>query len=224
MSDMKYIVCGIAFKHSFSLLDNWGKIADKVLYGSKYFEEGFFNKISSQYTTERTVHNDETGDFMRLSANDMVFKYYIKDENLQSAYDNFCRKITSHLIPDIIAEYDLIVRRIGVVFACEFSRNDLDKFSKKFFKDSMENVTDFRFAQKELTQEGRLWYDVNDYLNRVYTCGKIGDDKPFDGITYDYQLYFNPPRADIRDISPKFLQEGMNSYKKDILNFKEERN
>ena len=223
MQEMKYCVCGIAFNHSFKLLDNWGKIADEILYGSKSFEKDFFNKISTQYTTERMVYNDETGNFLRLSANDVVFKYCIKDESLTSAYDNFCKKVKNHIIPKIIIDNSLITRRIGVVFAREYSSSELKSFSQRFFKEGMDNITDFRFAQKELTTEGRLWYDVNDYLNRVYTCGKIGDAKSFDGVTYDYQLYFNPPRADIRDISKDFFAEGMNSFKKDVLNYREER-
>ncbi len=224
MAEAKYMVCGIAFNHSFSLLDRWGEIADELLYKSKCFEKDFFNRISSQYTTERSVYNEETGDFIRLSSNEIIFKYYFKkDESLKDGYASFCKKINNHLIPRILVEYNLIIRRMGVVFAQEFTKSDLNAFSKLFFREEKEGITDFRFAQKELTSEGKLWYDVNDYLNKVYTCGRIGDNKPFDGVTYDYQLYFNPPRQDIREISKRYFEEGMSSFKKDVLNFKENR-
>lgn len=217
MCDIKYVVCGIAFNHSFSLLDNWGKIADDILYRSKHFSSEFFTNISTQYTTERTLQNPETGDFLRLSANNLIFKYYIKDD-FEKEYKEFCKKINEYLVPKILSEYALVIRRLGVVFAQELLQDDLNSFSKKYFRDEVEHITDFRFAQKELTNESRLWHGVEDYLNKVYTFGKIGDNKTFDGITYDFQVYFNPPRADVRDVSHTFLTEGLSSFKKDILN------
>ena len=66
LSDIRYIVFGVQFNHSFKLLDYWGEIADDILYKSEYFGCEFFSNISTHYTTERSLNNPNTGKFMNL--------------------------------------------------------------------------------------------------------------------------------------------------------------
>lgn len=62
---IKYMVYGVTFNHSFRILDNWGEIADNLLYRNSYFNANFFPQISSQYTTQRELNNPKTGNVVR---------------------------------------------------------------------------------------------------------------------------------------------------------------
>lgn len=218
LQDIKYILFGVRFNHSFKLLDCWGEIADDILYKTEYFGSDFFPNISSQYTTERTLSNPHTGDFLSLSSSNIVFKYYIHDKQaFEKEYDYFSARINEYIVKKILTKYNLVIRRIGTVFACELNDAEIDAFSKKYFKDDIRGITDFRFAQKAPTSRGQLWYGVDDYVNKIYTVGKIEGEDDCKGIVYDFQLYFDPLLPDIRRNSPGFLKEALSSFKKDII-------
>lgn len=218
LQNIKYILFGVRFNHSFKLLDCWGEIADDILYKTEYFGSKFFPNISSQYTTERTLSNPNTGDFLSLSSSNIVFKYYIPENAVfEKEYEYFCTRINKYIVEKILSKYNLVIRRIGVVFACEFNSKEIETFSKKYFKDDIQGITDFRFAQKVPTNNGQLWYGVDDYINKIYTVGKIEGEEDSKGITYDFQLYFDPLLPDIRKNSPGFLKEAILSFEKDIM-------
>lgn len=218
LNDIKFVLFGVQFNRSFKLLDSWGEIADDILYNTEYFGSDFFTNISTQYTTERNLHNPETGNFLALSSNSLVFKYYIpENRDFIKEYNYFSERINKYLVVKILSEYNLVIRRIGVVFACELNDKELDDFSKKYFKDDIRGITDFRFAQRGPTCAGQLWHGINDYINKIYTVGKIEGENECKGITYDFQLYFNPLLPDIRKNTPNFLKEALGYFKKDII-------
>ena len=220
LSDIKYVLFGVQFNHSFKLLDDWGKIADDIL-KSEYFGSDFFTNISMQYTTERELRNPNTGSALRLTANNLVFKYYIDlDSTFEKEYELFCNRINKYLVEKILSTNKLIVRRVGVVFACELEKEDIVKFAGQYFKDNIVGITDFRFAQKEPTSAGQLWRGTDDYINKIFTVGRIEDLEAFQGVTYDFQLYYKPIQADIRNKCSGFLKYGLEGFKKDILNQK----
>ena len=97
------------------------------------------------------------------------------------------------------------------------STNDLEIFSARYFKENLQGITDFRFAQKEVTKAGQLWHGVDDYINKIYTVGKIDDEKEYKGLTYDFQLYYKPLQADIRKKSSEFLKQALIYLKKDVI-------
>lgn len=225
LADIKYVLFGVQFNHSFKILDYWGGIADDILYKTEYFGSDFFSRISTQYTTERSLSNPITGDRLTLSANNLVFKYYIKDsKKFNEEYKYFCERINKYLVPKILTEYNLITRRIGCVFSCEMSTADLERFSAKYFKENLQGITDFRFAQKEATKQGQLWHGVDDYINKIYTVGKVDDNKEYKGVTYDFQLHYNPLQPDIRNLCPEFLNQSLLYFKRDIVNTEENSN
>lgn len=222
LSDIRYVLFGVQFNHSFKLLDYWGAIADQILYYNEYFNEDFFSRISTQYTTERSLSNPKTGNFLSLSSSNLVFKYYINDsKKFKSEYEYFCKRISEYLIPEILIKYNLITRRVGTVFACVMNSSDLERFSAKYFKEDIQGITDFRFAQKETTSSGQLWHGVNDYINKIYTVGKIDDEDDIKGLTYDFQLYYKPLQQDIRKRCPVFLNKSLDYFVKDIISNKE---
>ena len=155
----------------------------------------------------------------------MIFKYYIQEsKKFDEEYKLFCNRINKYLVPEILSEYNLVTRRVGCVFACEMNAEDLETFSSKYFKANLQGITDFRFAQKEVTKSGTLWYGIDDYINKIYTVGKIDDEKDYRGITYDFQLYYKPLQADIRKKCPEFLKQSLIYFKKDVITSEMRRN
>lgn len=222
LRDIRYVLFGVQFNHSFKLLDYWGAIADQILYNNKYFDSNFFSRISTQYTTERSLSNPKTGNFLSLSSNNLVFKYYIVDsKKFKDEYEYFCKRISEYLIPEVLIKYNLITRRVGTVFACEMNIPDLERFSGKYFKESIQGITDFRFAQKEVVSSGQLWHGVDDYINKIYTVGKIDDEEDMRGLTYDFQLYYKPLQQDIRKKCPIFLKKSLDYFIRDIISQEE---
>lgn len=220
MSDVKFVLYGVQFNHSFKLLDNWGAIADDILYKSECFGCQFFSNISSEYTTERGLSNNKTGDFLTLSSNQLVFKYHVlKDKNFQNEYDYFGKRV-KYLVETILTKYNLVVRRSGLVIGCKLDEKEIANFASRFFKEEIQGITDFRFAQNEPTASGQLWHGVDDYINKIYTVGTIEDEEKYKGITYDFQLHHKPLLADARKITPIFLKSALESFKKDLV-FKE---
>lgn len=225
LTDVKYVVFGVQFNHSFKLLDYWGAIADDILYKSEYFGCKFFSQISTQYTTERGLSNPETGNRLTLSSNNLIFKYYIEDpKKFTDEYNYFCERVNKYLVPEILSKFNLITRRVGCVFSCEMNDVDLQRFSSRYFKENIQGITDFRFAQKEATATGKLWYGVDDYINKVYTVGRVDDEKEYKGVTYDFQLYYKPLQQDIRNKCPEFLKQSLKYFTRDILNLEESKN
>lgn len=215
-SDMRYLLYGVQFNHSFKLLDYWGEIADDILYKSEYFGSTFFCNISTQYTTERSLYNPDTGNFLNLSSNNLIFKYYIPRNNIfKTEFDFFCERVNKYLVERILSKYNLVIKRIGMVYACELGEQEMQKFSAKYFKDNIQGITDFRFAQRGPTGSGKLWYGVDDYINKIYTVGLI--EERFRGVTYDFQLYFDPLQQDIRKKNPVFLNKSLEYFTEDVV-------
>lgn len=218
LSDVKGLIFGVQFSHSFQLLDHWGEIADNILYKSQCFDSTFFSNISSQYTTERNLSNPNTGNTLTLAAHTLIFKYYIpRDTTFKQEFDQFCNR-SKYLVENILSEYSLVVRRVGMVYVCELEDSEIEKFAKRYFKDEINGITDFRFAQKEPTLNGQLWVGNNDYINKIYTVGLIDTERRIKGVTYDFQLYYNPLQSDIRNKYLGFLNKSLEYFKKDIMN------
>lgn len=213
-SEIKYVVFGIQFNHAFKILDYWGEIADELLYNNDFFEANYFTNISTQYTTERSVFNKSTGNSIRLTSNQLIYKCYINNQ-FESEYKQFSKKIEGYLVPSIIKKYDLIVRRMGIVFAKELKNDYLQNFAAKYFKPNISGINDFRFSKKETSPQGRIWCGTNDYINKIFTVGTIGGEDDFVGISYDFQIYYDPVQREVRDKVKPFLSDGLKNFEKD---------
>lgn len=213
-SKLKYVVFGIQFNHAFKILDYWGEIADELLYNNNFFDSNYFTNISTQYTTERSVFNKNTGNSLRLTSNQLIYKCYIEGE-FETDYKQFSKKIEEYLIPSIIKKYDLIVRRMGIVYAKELKNDCLQKFVEKYFKPNISGINDFRFSKKEATPQGRVWCGTNDYINKIFTVGTIGGEDDFIGISYDFQVYYDPVQREVRDKIKSFLIDSLKNFERD---------
>ena len=72
--------CGILYNYSFKLLDYWGAIVDDLLYNNKYFSAEYFPSISTQYTTTRSVMNNDLGHSLQLTANNLVYTHTVQND------------------------------------------------------------------------------------------------------------------------------------------------
>lgn len=206
--------CGILYSHSFKLLDNWGAIADSILYNNKFFSAKYFPKISTQYTTSRSLSNDACGHSLQLTPNNLIYTHVVQDD-FTSELSEFVRRISEFLIPKIIEENSLIVRRIGIVFTCEISDQGIQSFAEKYFKPEFKEVTDFRFSKKESTVSGAIWSNKSDFINKIYTVGAIGEN--LSGISFDYQAHYVPPRTYVSDVIKPVLERGKQLLFEEVL-------
>ena len=218
---VKRIVCGIMFNNSFSILDEWGKIVDTLLYNTSRRTPGFspqyFPSISLQYTTSRFLNNQELGHSLELTSNNLIYTHTIQTD-FEKEYAEFVSRVEKCLIPKIIDKYSLITRRIGMVYICEMDNSAISSFKQQYFSNSASEITDCRFAIRTTTPEGLLFSGNDNYVNKIYTVGSI--DNSIRGISFDYQLYFQPPQPEITMKIDSFFQISKKCFFDEI--FKEE--
>lgn len=212
---IKQVTFGVAFNHMFKLLDSWGEIADDILYKNKYFSSQFFSKISTQYTTERTLSNPDKNHHFVLTANNLVFTQTIEN-NFDEEFELFKKRIIDYVIPEILTKYTLVIKRLGIVYTCEWDEKTIQKFASQYFNPSVQNIMDFRFSKKEATAKGALLSDNSDFVNKIYTVGNVGNS--LKGVSYDYQMHFNPLRQDVRDTISSFVNDSYANFTSDIIN------
>lgn len=217
-ANVKKIICGIMFNHSFSLLDEWGKIADSLLYRKNAcFSPQYFPTISEQYTTSRFLSNNALGHILQLNSNNLVYTHTIQ-QDFEREYLEFVNRIKNHLIPQIVDSYQLIVQRIGMVYICEMDETIILDFKKQYFAKDVDEITDCRFAIRTSTPEGLALVGNDNYINKIYTVGSV--DETVRGISFDYQLYFRPAQPEIATKASKFFEDSKKAFFAEI--FKEE--
>ena len=204
---------GVTFSHKFQLLDYWGEIADNILYKNKYFSTDIFPQISTNYTTERSLFHPEKGYYLEVKANNFIYSQPIQ-EDYETEYKLFCQRVTDYIVPSILSKYELIIHRLGLVFAKKMNDESINEFARRYFKSNIQNIMDFRFSKKETTPKGLLQANINDFTNKIYTIGNIDSDVR--GITYDYQLHFSPFREDVRGEIDKFIRSAEANFKTDL--------
>lgn len=211
-NEVAVLTCGIMYGHSFSLLDKWGSIADDVLYHNSYFSTDYFPRISNQYTTSRSLHNDDQTHVLSLSANNLVYTHYL-EKALEDEYPIFCDRVSNYLVPKIIDDNKLIVKRVGVVFTVPTSGEFIKAFSSKYFVPEYKNIVDFRFSKKEASTKA-VMKGTDNYINKIITVGSIGRDRI--GISFDYQYFYEPNREYIQNDVNRVLDNGKKSFEKEI--------
>lgn len=212
---IKDITFGLLFKKSFRIMDMWGSIADDILRKDKYFSPKYFPSIQSQYNLQGQLSNPETGNYLLLSAENLIYRHSI-EKSFDEEFKLFRERISKYLVPDIVFENHLEVIRVGLVYSYILNQEEVDKFISNVFKPSVKGLSDFRYSKKEPVTTGGTIKGVNDYNNKIYTVGSLGEEKK--GITYDYQLIFSPHRECVNDIIEKFLLSSYSSFEKEMGN------
>ena len=193
MKEVTELIIGIRHSANFSILDNWGEIVDSILSNkSIYFGDDYFPKISDNYTTERVLFNDATGNYLKITGHDIIYRHALEN-TFENEFNTFLERVTKGIVPLIIQKYDVKnFIRVGIVFKCKIS--SLEKYNSILKNIStIENINDIRFSYKDTTEKGKLFGNNNDYTNKLYTLAIDSEGKPI--FIYDYQYYFNPLRS-----------------------------
>lgn len=217
MKNLDELIIGIKHKGKFEILDSWGKIVDKIIGNNPYFDSSYFPNISQTYTTERVLCNNDTGNYLRVTAHDIIYRHKVETSDFEKEYKTFMERVTKNIVPNIITSYD--VRnfiRIGIVYNIKLENNDqYSKLIKKAISPEIKNVNDIRFSQKETTDAGKLYGEVNDYINKIYTISIRDNKEPI--LVYDFQHYFNPIKEDFRQCDiEKIFEESKKKMENDI--------
>lgn len=216
-TNIKELIIGIKHKEKFQILDSWGKIVDKIISNNEYFDSKYFPSISNTYTTERVLCNDNTGNYLKVTAHDIIYRHRLETDNFEQEYKLFCDRIMKSIVPNIIKDYQVEnFIRIGVVFNIQLEDNlRYSNLIKKIINPNIKNVNDIRFSKKDSTNEGKLYGGINDYINTIYTISIKEDNSP--SLVYDYQHYFNPIQADFRQCSiERIFEESKKALSRDI--------
>lgn len=211
------VTCGILFNNSFSILDHWGKIADSILYKNSYFDPAYFPRISDQYTINRYVENPDKGHSLHLNSENLIYTHAIQSD-FEQEHKEFVERVAKFVVPEVVQKYDLVVRRIGMVYICEMDQSAITNFTSQYFKPELTEVLDCRFSRRSTVPQALLMSGTNDYVNKIYSVGNVSND--FQGISFDYQLFFNPPIVDVKPRISKFFEKAKADFYEEI--FKEE--
>ena len=212
-NNIKSLTFGVSFSHKFKLLDSWGEIADDILYHSKLFSPELFPRISANYTTERRLYHDEKPHYFVLTASSLVF-----NQAIEGSYGDdsklFMERVKSYIVPKILSEHQLLIDRLGMVFTCALTNDEVKNFAGLYFKPEVDNIVDFRFSKRESCPKATLISGTGDFINKIFTVGNVAAD--ICGISYDYQLHFSPPHQDVRDKIDSFINDANKGFASDI--------
>ena len=217
MQNISELIIGIKHKGKFEILDSWGKIVDKVISDNQYFDVNYFPNISGTYTTERMLFNNDTGNYLKITAHDIIYRHKLETEDYELEYKKFCERVIKNLVPNIINDYAVgKFIRIGIVFNIKLDKNNqYSKLIQNVMNPKIQNVNDIRFSKKEATGKGKLFSENNDYINKIYTMSIKEDNTP--SLIYDYQYYFNPIQEDFRQCNLESLfKSSKDSMENDI--------
>lgn len=206
------LVCGILYENSFSVMDDWGKICDGI---NNYPEfEGVFTKITDEVGYSKSITDDKGDRSITISFNNLIYSCAV-DGLSDKSFNNFKNVMVSYFVPKVISEYNLITRRIGVVYSCKGSNEEVLQQVEKYYRGNAKEITDIRFSKKETTAEGLRELGKNDYINKIITIG--GLSKEDQGISYDYQRHFNPLQPYIDKHIEKVLDNSLKAFQEDVF-------
>lgn len=206
------LVCGILYENSFSIMDNWGKIYDEINRCDRF--KGVFVKITDEPGYSRSVSNNQETQTFTISFNNLIYTHTVKGLSDQS-FTEFKDIVANFFVPNVITKYNLITRRIGVVYSCKGSNEDITDQIKKYYKGDPKEISDIRFSKKETTTDALRELGKCDYINKIITIGGLA--KGVQGFSYDYQKHFNPLQPLIDKQIGKVIDSSLKAFQEDIF-------
>ncbi len=210
------ITLGIRHKRNFSILDKFGEIIDDMVDNSK-FPKGYFDEISTDGFT-KVVSNSITKNYIKLTQFDLIYRHKVtKDDNEENELNLFWERVNNYIVPSVIDKYNIRdFSRIGIVYSFEFDdKNFYSKCLENIINNKFSNINSIRFSEKDLTAEGRLFKETEDYINKLYSLAITNDIAMF---SYDYQYYFKPLKSIFKQCEiDKVIEKSKKALGKDIL-------
>lgn len=217
MIKLQSVTIGILYKKAFRVLDGWGEIVDSILYDDfdTSFDNAYFPQVQSS-GFEKALFNSTTKNSLRLTSDNLIFTHNIPEKkNCDSERKWAIDKFSSGPARKILEKYDLAIARLGVVYSMQLTKEEYERFKKKYFKETVKDISAFRFAINLPMAASVKEHDVNDYINKIYTV-QINDDTY--SVSYDYQMFFLPLRGCWIDSHyTDFFSNSWTSFQNDVI-------
>lgn len=194
------ITVGIRYSKSFRIPDIAGEIADRILYSKESpFNAEFFPQIQENSNRERTLHNPETRDYLRINTDDIILGVSA-DNQPDSKFDWLKDKVLPFYKEVLFREFEIKnIKRFGILYdhiiPAYKQINEAMSVLTKQNEASVENVN-ISFSKKYAAQEALYRSGVNDYKNIIYTFAEAKDAVL---ARLDYQYYYAPLIEDLRE-------------------------
>ncbi len=201
---VKNITYGIRYVRSFRVPQISGAIIDDILRGNKSpFDEDFFPKTVEDSRGGKTLFSDKHETRLTINRDDIIFSYQI--ENPEDDYSRLKGIYIPYLV-ELVTKYEIHrIHRFGTIFRHEIANRHLaDKVSSELTHNQVRDPNEFvaRISKTMRTLKGEAIRDKNDYRNAIYT---FETDENALYVDVDYQYYFEPKMADIRETNPSPL-------------------
>lgn len=222
------IAIGFRFERMFKLVDMFGNIVDDILDSkNSYFDTEYFPRIQAESPFDKSLLNQDTGNYLKITPHDIVFRHSFKakdnkkgNKEFAQSFPWFKRTVENYIIPEILIKYKINnFKRIGIVYTYELQeKNYAENLIKKLTNQSLVKATDLRISVRENVKESLLKKDINNYINKIYMVNTEEENKNI--VSFDYQYYFEPLIADIRMFSTdNLINTSMESVKKTLYSW-----
>lgn len=225
----KYLVgitVGIRFGPTFSIIDEFGDIADEILYKKdSFFNEKIFSRVNAN-PLEMILENENSGDNLIITSRELILTCNLNNSNItqdsklspninSDALIELNKSFEKDVINAVMKEHNFVrISRIGYINKYIINVEGLpDKFINKTIGDTLEGITDInvRFSKKYPTMKGLTGKDAKDYHNVIFAIIKKADKKEL-FISTDYQAYYDPSLESMRDMDFSDFLSSMESY------------
>lgn len=211
------ISVGVLYRRTFRISAISGDAIETILFSpNSPFPEGFFEKISrSADNLDITVSdNVDRDNYIRINTDNFI-------AGIKGEYPEVMTKakdLTNFIMENFFKKFNIgNIRRIGVIFHHKIPNTiKFDKIVPQLSNNSVNAVDEVqcRFSQKFGDALGMEKKGVDNYKNAIYTFSRIEEDLYFN---FDYQHYFKPALADVRDSGiDKFISEADDYLKKKV--------
>lgn len=223
------IAIGMRFGPSFSVCDDFGKIADQLL----YVDDSFFNKkLFPNIVTlpfQIRLENPKTGDYLSLSQTDLILNCNFDDTIVKPDLE-INPKIKIDKLGDInegfkklldgLRDYDFDrIQRIGYVNRYIFNVEGLTKVvTDTIIGKTIDGVSDIalRFSKRYPVADALSKKNINNYHNVIYTIEKKPSKEEL-GISLDYQEFYEPNLSGTNNINFNGFVSMMENYNKETF-------
>ena len=223
------ISIGLRFGPSFSVCEEAGGIIDEILYSQdSYFNKELFPKVSS-LPFQLRLENQETGDYLLISNQDIILNINFVDTLVISNLDikpiqqlNDITDIHNNfkLFLELLNEYSVDrIQRLGYVHRYTINEQQLIKnVVDHLVGNTINGVNDMqlRFSKKYPVQEALIKKGINNYHNVIYILEKKTDLENLN-ISLDYQEFYEPLLENTAKIDFGNFMERLERYNTETL-------
>lgn len=214
-------VLGLRFRANFSLEDQFGRIADEILYGDgTSFGPDLFPTVQSRVGGKR-LYNEETEDKLTIDNSNFILEIGTSEKRDSAGVDGLIQAFNTEIVRGTMKTFGVReFLRIGYIRRYLFTISDLAKtFVSRTIGETLEGVEDINlsFSKKLPAEKAYVKRDVEDYYNVIFNIIKHADREEI-YMSVDYQHIFVPPLPTVAEIEyDKFIARAKDFNNKKYL-------